>query len=144
MVVYVWISLFAAPTGIFNVTYCPTLPPTNATTIPTATPESNTSTIVAAVVGGLIGILLIVFIVLLIVYYQVCRKADPADEASKESAFDFSNKTALSATGGSDPEAVRRKNSKGVANSNGAKEKGIVEAEEEKDKTPPKEKDSTL
>ena len=44
-------------------------------------------------VGGLFAALLLVFIVVLFIWYQFCRREDPKDEHSRESAFDFSKKT---------------------------------------------------
>ncbi len=52
---------------------------------------SNTA-VVAGVVGGLFAVILLALIVALVVWYQVCRRDDPKDETSRESAFDFSSK----------------------------------------------------
>ncbi|XP_064385852.1 VWFA and cache domain-containing protein 1-like [Halichondria panicea] len=52
---------------------------------------SNTA-VVAGVVGGLFAVVLLALIVALVVWYQVCRRDDPKDETSRESAFDFSSK----------------------------------------------------
>lgn len=89
--------------------------------------SSNTSTIVAAVVGVLVGVVLIVLIVLLVVYYQ-CRTPDPVEATSRESAFDFSNKTAVGG-GGAVVSEKARKGSKSDENGR----------EEKQEATPPKE-----
>lgn len=104
-------------------------------------PTSSTSTIVAAVVGGLIGLVLIVLIILLVVYYQVCRKGDPAEEGSRESAFDFS-KTAQMAVNpkSNSSKGKNSKNLKADVAKGTAKENGNFD--EVKEKTPPT--DTTL
>ncbi len=111
------------PRGFFNVT-CPRL----------SSSSSQTSIIVAIVIGVIIGGISISLIVVLIIYYQFFRKADPSEETSRESAFDFSNKTAMMADG-------KRKGSKTQSVSDS--EKGTAEVENQKELTPPKEKDET-
>jgi hypothetical protein len=117
-----------------NVT-CPTSP---APTTSSPSSSSNTSTIAAAVVGGLVGLVLVALIIILIIYYQVCRKPDPGEANSRESAFDFSNKTALN-VGGEGKNAKSPKRNSDHADV----EKGVAEAAEEKEVTPPKDTDET-
>ena len=69
-------------------------------------------------------------------YYQFFRKADPQEETSRESAFDFSNKTALSGGGG---DTV----GKGKKKRDAAYEKAKEANQEEREATPIKEKDET-
>ena len=86
--------------------------------------------------GVFVGVVLTILIILLVVYYQ-CRKPDPAEATSRESAFDFSNKTAIAGGGGRPASEKARKGSKG--DENGREEKQEV--------TPPKEdltEDTTL
>lgn len=131
------------PTGhpVLNET-CPRLPMLTPTSSPNHVP---TSTIIAAVVGGLLGLLLVLLIVTLVIYYQVCRKADPVEENSRESAFDFSNKTAISAGTGKSGVSGKPETSKVMKNSKANASEGDVEkgTAEEKEVTPPKEKDET-
>ena len=106
---------------------------TSSTTLSIPKRTDGTSAIVGAVVGVILGVLLIAVIVVLFVYYQFCRKVDPNEENSRESAFDFSNKTAL----GEEANHQHNKKVKKVKN----KEKKIEEEEEERSDTPEKEKD---
>lgn len=66
--------------------------PTGSLTSVCPTPGPNLAVIVAGVVGGLVAVLLLILIVIFIIWYQVCRREDPSEETSRESAFDFSNK----------------------------------------------------
>lgn len=108
---------------------------------PTEAPDSsNTSTIVAAVVGVFVGMVLLVLIILLVVYYQ-CRTPDPAEATSRESAFDFSNKTAVGGGRAGDGEKAR----KGSKSDEREHRRGA--GGEEQEVTPPKEdltEDTTL
>ena len=122
-------NFFADPNGFLSVT-CPSR---------SSDSGSNTSAIVASIVGALLGLMLVVVIVLLFIYYQVCRKADPAEETSRESAFDFSNKTAI-ALGGQNSTG-KRKGSKSNSDTDKEKESSLAD---EKEVTPPKEKDLSL
>ncbi len=54
--------------------------------------SSNSTAVVAGVVGGIFAVILLALIIVLVVWYQVCRRDDPKDESSRESAFDFSSK----------------------------------------------------
>ena len=83
-------------------------------------------------VGGILGALLIAFILALFIYYQFFRKADPQEETSRESAFDFSNKNAL----GIDKAKGKKKKKEDPYN-----EKEKEAQEEERESTPIKEKD---
>ena len=93
------------------------------------------------------GVVLILVIILLVVYYQFCRKVDPAEENSRESAFDFSNKTNITAVSVKPDSAKKRKSSKS-STSDAELEKGVAEEkngrlDEIKEKTPPPPKDET-
>lgn len=76
------------------------VPPDNSvcpTETPFPTPTSSSSSdndtaVIAGVVGGLVGLILILLLGGFIVWYQFFRAADPDEDISKESAFDFSNK----------------------------------------------------
>ncbi len=81
-------------------------------------------------VGGILGLLLLAFIGALLLYYQLFRKTDPQEESSRESAFDFSNKTALSGSSVGNSEIKAK-----------AKREKEKEAQEEKGFTPEKEQD---
>ena len=105
--------------GQFNQT-CP---------IPTPTSSSNTALIVAVVIGCIFGALLIALFIVFIVWYQCYRLADPKDETSRESAFDFSNKR----TESTNPTALAggsELNEKSPVNSptNGGSEEGHLES----------------
>lgn len=81
------VLFFTDPSGSLT-SVCPPPPTTQAP----PTPGPNTAVIVAGVIGGLVAALLLVLIVIFIIWYQVCRRDDPSEDTSRESAFDFSNK----------------------------------------------------
>lgn len=114
------------------------MPEVSYTTTTSLPPRTNANTaIIAGVVGTLLGAALIVVIIILVVYYQFCRKGDPQEDNSRESAFDFSNKTAIG-TGLVDHNVKGKK----LNNKEELSEKE-KEVEEERVVTPVKEKDET-
>ena len=72
---------------------------------------------------------------------------DPAEESSRESAFDFSNKTAMTGVNSKSNSSSKGGKGSSKTNSEADVEKGTAEENEIKEKTPPKEapkEESTL
>lgn len=120
--------------------FSPACPPDTTTSPPAS---SATSAIIAAVVGGIVGVIIIVIIVVFVIYYQFFRRVDPREETSRESAFDFSNKTAIT-TGSTGKESeVKLKDVSGT-NSSALSEKEKNSEDEVKESTLSKDVSTTL